>query len=130
MTKKTTQADSNASAEETQFAVIKTGGKQYRVVPGQVLPIELLSSGEESSGEESSGQNPAINFSEVLLVRSGDDIKVGTPLVAGASVKATIVGESKGDKVFAFKMRRRKGLRKKTGHRQKYTVVKIDEISA
>ena len=101
------------------YAVIKTGGKQYRVAEGDTLQIEKLAG---SAGE-------AIEFNDVLLVGGGDEVKVGKPVVTGASVKAEILSQDKGDKIIVFKMRRRKNYRRKQGHRQLYTRVKIKAIS-
>src|SRR5258706_13095824 len=100
------------------YAVIKTGGKQYRVEAGTQLRVELLA---EKVGA-------SVSFAEVLLVGSGDAVKVGAPLVAGASVKATVVSQGRGEKVRIFKMRRRKHFQKTQGHRQSYTEVRIDDI--
>jgi large subunit ribosomal protein L21 len=100
------------------YAVIKTGGKQYRVEAGAQLRVEALIAEVGAS----------VSFAEVLLVGSGDAVKVGAPLVAGASVKATVVSHGRGDKVRIFKMRRRKHFQKTQGHRQSYTEVRIDDI--
>src|SRR6185436_4488768 len=100
------------------YAVIKTGGKQYRVEPGAQLRVENL------EGEVGA----AISFGEVLLVGGGADVKVGAPFVKGAQVKATVVAHGRGDKVRIFKMRRRKHFQKTQGHRQGYTEVRIDDI--
>lgn len=100
------------------YAVIKTGGKQYRVSSGEKLKVELL---EAEVGS-------AVQFAEVLAIGAGDSVKVGAPFVDGASVKATVVSQGRGDKVHIFKMRRRKHYRKSQGHRQSYTEVQIDEI--
>ena len=103
------------------LAVIKTGGKQYIVKPGDIIDIEKI------TGEAGS----EVQFSDVLMVSDGKgDVKVGTPVVGKAKVKGTILGETKGDKITVFKFKRRKGYRKKTGHRQKYTSVKIDSIDS
>jgi large subunit ribosomal protein L21 len=102
------------------YAVIRTGGKQYRVAEGQMLQVEKL------PGEP--GQ--AITFDEVLLVGGGDKPKVGRPLVKGASVKAEIVDQGRDKKIIVFKLRRRKNYRRKAGHRQPYTQVKITGIKA
>lgn len=101
------------------YAVIRTGGKQYRVSEGDTLRIEKL------AGDVGS----TINFGEVLLV-GGEKVSVGTPLVKGASVSATITAQGRAKKVIVFKMRRRKNYRRKRGHRQQYTEVKITGISA
>ncbi|NOZ49361.1 MAG: 50S ribosomal protein L21 [Chloroflexi bacterium] len=102
------------------YAVIKTGGKQYRVEEGETLDVELL---KIPQGEQ-------VTFDEVLLVGNGDEVKVGQPLVAGAEVKATVLGLKKGPKVLIFKHSGRTTLRRKTGHRQKYTRLHIDSILA
>ncbi len=102
------------------YAVIKTGGKQYRVTSGQTLKVESI------SGDVGS----AIVLDKVLLVANGEALSVGTPLVAGATVSATIVAHGRGDKVRIFKMRRRKHYQKNQGHRQNYTEIRIDGISA
>ncbi|HUQ75480.1 MAG TPA: 50S ribosomal protein L21 [Burkholderiales bacterium] len=100
------------------YAVIKSGGKQYRVESGATLRLELLSA----------DVGAAVSFEEVLLVGTGDGVKVGAPLVSGALVKATVVSHGRGDKVKIFKMRRRKHYQKTQGHRQSYTEVRIDDI--
>ena len=102
------------------YAVIETGGKQYRVVEGETIDVELL---KVSPGEQ-------VTFENVLLVSNGEDVKVGQPVVEGASVQATVVGQSKGPKVLIFKHSGRTTMRRKTGHRQKYTRLHIDSISA
>jgi large subunit ribosomal protein L21 len=101
------------------YAVIRTGGKQYRVSEGDTLRIEKL------AGDVGS----AISFDEVLLL-GGDKVTVGKPLVSGAKVAAQIVAQERAKKVIVFKMRRRKNYRRKNGHRQHYTEVKITGISA
>jgi len=101
------------------YAVIKTGGKQYRVSEGELLKVEKI---EGNKGD-------AILFDNVLMVSRDGDVKVGTPIVEGAKVTGEIVTEIKSPKITVFKMKRRKGYRKKTGHRQKLTVLKIKEIS-
>ncbi len=102
------------------YAVIKTGGKQYRVAPEDVITVERL------EGEAGS----VITIGDVLMVASDGGLKVGAPLVAGASVSATIVEQTRGDKVIIFKKRRRKHYRRKNGHRQDLTVLKITGIAA
>ena len=102
------------------YAVIRTGSKQYRVEQGATVRVEKL---EGDKGKQ-------LEFDEVLLVGEGDDVKVGTPFVAGASVSAEIVAQEKGQKLVVFKFRRRKGYRRRTGHRQPYTALKILEITA
>ena len=101
------------------YAVIRTGGKQYRVSEGETLRIEKLPGDVGSS----------ITFSEVLLL-GGDSVSVGKPLVSGASVTGQIVAQDRAKKIIVFKMRRRKNYRRKNGHRQWYTEVKITGISA
>jgi large subunit ribosomal protein L21 len=101
------------------FAVIKTGGKQYRVVDGDQLKVEKL------AGEVGS----EIMLDQVLAVGEGTDVSLGTPLVAGASVRATVVSHGRHDKVTIFKMRRRKHYKKSQGHRQSYTEIRIDGIT-
>lgn len=101
------------------YAVIRTGGKQYRVSEGQTLRVEKLPG---SAGDK-------VTFGEVLLV-GGDTPKIGQPLVAGASVSAEIKAQDRGPKIVIFKFRRRKNYRRKTGHRQPYTELKITGISA
>jgi large subunit ribosomal protein L21 len=100
------------------YAVIKSGGKQYRVESGATLRLETLSA--------EVGAN--VSFDQVLLVSNGDAVKVGAPLVSGALVKATVVGHGRGEKVKIFKLRRRKHYIKNQGHRQNYTEVRIDDI--
>jgi large subunit ribosomal protein L21 len=100
------------------YAVIKSGGKQYRVESGKQLRVEALSA----------AVGDAISFEDVLLVGSGDGVKVGAPLVSGAKVKATVVSHGRGDKVRIFKLRRRKHYQKTQGHRQAYTELRIDDI--
>jgi large subunit ribosomal protein L21 len=100
------------------YAIIKTGGKQYRVKSGEQLRVEALSADVGS----------AVSFDEVLLVGEGDAVKVGAPLVSGAKVKATVVSHGRGEKVRIFKLRRRKHYQKSQGHRQSYTELRIDDI--
>ncbi len=102
------------------YAVIKTGGKQYRVIQGETLKIETV------AGDVGG----AIVLDQVLMVGNGDKISVGKPMLTGATVKATIVAHGRHDKVSIFKMRRRKHYQKHQGHRQNYTEIRIDGISA
>ncbi|CAH1387326.1 50S ribosomal protein L21 [Candidatus Nitrotoga sp. M5] len=102
------------------YAVIKTGGKQYRVVAGETLKIETV------TGEVGS----AIVLDKVLMVGNGDTVSVGQPLLTGATVTATIVANGRGEKIKIFKMRRRKHYQKHQGHRQNFTEIRIDGISA
>ncbi len=101
------------------YAVIKTGGKQHRVSEGDVLAVEKI---EGQKGD-------AVEFTEVLLVSKEEDVRIGRPFVEGAKVTGEIVAQEKGPKLIVFKMKRRKGFRKKTGHRQLLTRMKIKEIS-
>ncbi len=100
------------------YAVIRTGGKQYKVAPGEKLKVELL---EADVGAK-------LVLGEVLMVGNGDEIRVGQPTLAGATVSATVVGHGRGDKVTIFKMRRRKNYRRHQGHRQGFTEIAIDSI--
>ena len=101
------------------YAIIATGGKQYKVSEGDIITIEKLG---VEAGEK-------VTFDQVLAV-SGDDLKVGDPTVAGATVEASVVGEGKGKKVIVYKYKRKSGYHKKQGHRQAYTEVKIEKINA
>lgn len=101
------------------YAVIKTGGKQYRVNAGDKIRVEKL---DAQSGAE-------LVFGDVLLVADGDQVTIGQPLVGGAAVKATVLEHGKGEKVRIFKMRRRKHYRKTQGHRQQFTSLRIDSIT-
>ncbi|HWD22406.1 MAG TPA: 50S ribosomal protein L21 [Burkholderiales bacterium] len=100
------------------YAVIRSGGKQYRVQSGEQLRVEALAA----------QVGAAVSFDEVLLVGEGDGVKVGAPFVSGAQVKATVVSHGRGDKVRIFKLRRRKHYQKTQGHRQSYTELRIDDI--
>ncbi len=100
------------------YAVIKTGGKQYRVANGETLKIESL------AGDVGS----TVAFDQVLMVGEGESIKVGVPIVDGGSVKAEILAHGRGDKIRIVKHRRRKHYHKEQGHRQNFTQVKITEI--
>jgi large subunit ribosomal protein L21 len=102
------------------YAVIKTGGKQYRVAAGQKLKIEQIPA---DIGQE-------ITLDQVLSVGEGDQLKIGTPLVAGATVTATVLAQGRHDKVKIFKMRRRKHYQKRQGHRQNYTELRIEAVTA
>jgi large subunit ribosomal protein L21 len=107
-----------AESGVSMYAVIKTGGKQYRVTAGEKLKVEQIAA---DVGAE-------VVLDEVLLVANGDDVTMGTPLVSGAAVKAKVVGHGRGEKVRIFKMRRRKHYRKTQGHRQNYTEIEIVDI--
>jgi len=102
------------------YAIIQTGGKQYRVSEGDVLSVEKLA---VEAGKETT-------FSDVLLVVDGDKVNLGSPLVAGATVKAEVVDQYKDDKVIAFKFKRRKGYHRTVGHRRQLTELKFSKISA
>ena len=101
------------------YAIIATGGKQYRVSEGDVIRVEKLG---VEAGE-------TVTFDQVLLV-SGDEVKVGAPTVAGATVTADVVANAKAKKVIVYKYKRKTGYHKKNGHRQQYTAVKITKINA
>ncbi|MBS1211074.1 50S ribosomal protein L21 [Uliginosibacterium sp. 31-16] len=102
------------------YAVIKTGGKQYRVAAGEKIKVEQIPA---DVGTE-------ITLDQILMVGEGDSVKIGAPLVAGASVKATVLSQGRHAKIEIFKMRRRKHYQKHQGHRQNYTEIRIDVISA
>jgi large subunit ribosomal protein L21 len=102
------------------FAVIRTGGKQYRVVPNDVLKVEKLAG---EAGE-------TITFTDVLAVGSDAGVTIGAPVVAGAAVTATVIAQDRLDKVIIFKKRRRQNSRRKNGHRQHVTVLRIADITA
>ncbi len=101
------------------YAVIKTGGKQYRVQEGKVLKIEKLAA---DVGE-------TIKFDEVLLLKTDDGLKVGTPFVEGVEVEAKVLAQGKARKIVVFKYKPKKNYRKKQGHRQPFTSVRIEKIS-
>ena len=102
------------------YAVIKTGGKQYKVAAGEKIKVEQLAA---DVGQE-------IVIDQVLAVGSGADLQVGTPWVAGATVSATVLAQGKHDKVRIFKMRRRKHYQKRQGHRQNFTEIQIGAVNA
>ena len=102
------------------YAVIKTGGKQYRVEPNDVIEVERLPV----------DAGATLEIAEVLALGGGDATRIGTPLVDGARVAATVLAHRRGEKVIIFKKRRRKNYRRRTGHRQDLTVLRIDRISA
>ena len=101
------------------FAVIKTGGKQYKISAGEILKVELL---------ENSKPDTKIEFNEVLAYGDENSIEIGRPTVNGAKVEANLIKNSKERTVLVFKKRRRKNSRRKNGHRQKYSMVKIEKI--
>jgi len=100
------------------YAVVKTGGKQYKVAPGEKLKVEQMPA----------DVGAQVVLDQVLLVGEGDNVRLGQPVLAGASVQATVVSHGRHDKVRIFKMRRRKHYQKHQGHRQNYTELKIDTI--
>ncbi len=101
------------------YAVIKTGGKQHRISEGEMLNIEKITG---DKGDE-------VVFNEVLMVADEGNVRIGTPLVEGARVVGEIVAQMKGPKINVFRMKKRKGYHKKTGHRQQQTSMKIKQIS-
>ena len=101
------------------YAVIKTGGKQYRVSAGNKIKVEQIPA---DVGSE-------ITLDQVLMVGEGESVKIGSPVVAGAAVTATVLSHGRHDKIKIFKMRRRKHYQKHQGHRQNYTEIRIDGIS-
>jgi len=102
------------------YAVIEAGGKQHRVVEGETLKLEKI---EVATGE-------TVEFDKVLMIGGGDDVKIGTPVVAGAKVTAEVVTQGRHKKIKIIKFNRRKHYRRETGHRQWFTEVKITGISA
>lgn len=107
-----------AEKKDKKFAIVKTGGKQYRVSEGDVLDIEKL---DVEEGKD-------VNFDEVLLVADGEKVEVGQPTVKDTKVKAKVLSQEKAPKIVVFKFKKRKNYRKKTGHRQKMTRVQIEKI--
>ncbi|MBP7781663.1 MAG: 50S ribosomal protein L21 [Burkholderiales bacterium] len=101
------------------YAVIKTGGKQHKVIVGEKLKVELIAAEIGSK----------ITLSEVLMVANGEEVVIGTPVVAGATVEATVVAQGRHKKVRIFKMQRRKHYQRRMGHRQYYTELKIEAIN-
>ena len=102
------------------YAVVKTGGKQYKVAPGENLKVEQIPA---DVGAE-------VILDQVLLVSEGEAVRLGQPTVAGATVKATVVAHGRGEKIRIFKMRRRKHYQKHQGHRQNYTELSVESINA
>jgi large subunit ribosomal protein L21 len=100
------------------YAVIETGGKQHKVSPGEILRVEKL------EGEVGS----PVEFASVLMIGTEEQVKIGQPQITGASVEAEIVGQGRAKKVIIFKHKKRKGYRKRQGHRQYYTSLRIKEI--
>ncbi len=114
-----TLAVQEGELEKTMYAIINSGGKQFRVEEGETLRLEKL---DAQPGDK-------IELDQVLFVKTEDGVKVGAPLVENAMVTATILAEGKGRKVIIFKKKRRKQYRRKTGHRQLYTEVLVDSIT-
>ena len=102
------------------YAVVRTGGKQYRLGIGDSVKVEKLPN----------EVGNIVELSQILMVSDGSEVKVGTPLVTGASVKAEIVGHGRNKKIRVFKMKRRKKYRRTQGHRQAFTQLKVTEINA
>ena len=102
------------------FAVVKTGGKQYKVAPNDVIKVEKLSGDAGSS----------VDLADVLMLGEGEDLTVGAPTVEGAVVRAEVLEQTKGDKVVVFKKKRRQGYRRTRGHRQELTVLRVTDILA
>ena len=101
------------------YAIIQTGGKQYKVSPGDVVDVETLDA----------DASDVVLLDQVLAIGEGDDVSIGTPNVAGASVSGELVEQGRGKKIIAFKMKRRKGYKRKKGHRQNFSRVRIVEIT-
>ena len=104
--------------EGLMYAIIESGGKQYRVQKGDVIDVELLDT--EANG--------AVEFKQVLFINNGSKIKIGSPHLSNSIVRGEFVSQISGPKVVAFKYKERKGIRRKVGHRQKYARVKITDI--
>ncbi len=102
------------------FAIVTIAGQQFKVSEGQELLVNSLDAQEGDS----------ISFDDVLLVSNDENVSIGSPIIDSANVKATVIGEDRGDKVIIFKKKRRKGYKVKNGHRQPYTRIKIDAINA
>ena len=102
------------------IAIVNIAGQQFKVTEGQELFVHQL---EASAGS-------SISFDQVMMVDNNGSVQVGTPVLSNATVNATVIGNQKGDKVIVFKKKRRKGYQKKNGHRQSFTKIKIDSISA
>jgi len=100
------------------YAIVESGGKQYKAVPGATIEVDRLHVEEGAQ----------LNLDQVLLVADGEDVKVGTPVIKGATVKATVVEHFKGKKIIVFKYISAERYRRKKGHRQQYTRLQIDEI--
>jgi large subunit ribosomal protein L21 len=101
------------------YAVVKTGGKQYRITIGEKLKVEQIPADVDSQ----------IELTEVLMIADGDNIQIGSPLLTGAKITATVISHGRGEKIRIFKMRRRKHYQKRQGHRQNFTEIRIDAIN-
>jgi large subunit ribosomal protein L21 len=110
----------NFEKEDSMYAVIKTGGKQYKVAPGDIVRVESL---DAQKGD-------TIELKDVFMIADGDKVSVGKPSLASAKVTAEVVEQDRGEKLLIFKHRRRKGFRKTNGHRQNYTAIKVKDIIA
>jgi len=102
------------------FAVIKTGGKQYRVVPGQIVQVEKIEA----------DKGATVSLGQVLMIGRDEGVEIGRPALMEATVTGEVLAQIRGPKVIVFKKKRRKGYRKKTGHRQSLTVIRIKEIAS
>jgi len=102
------------------FAVIKTGGKQYRVAPGQIVQVEKIEA----------DKGTTVSFDQVLMIGKDEGVEIGRPTLTAATVTGEVLGQIRGPKLIVFKKKRRKGYRKKTGHRQSLTVIRIKEIAS
>jgi large subunit ribosomal protein L21 len=102
------------------IAIVNIAGQQFKVTEGQSIYVHQLEATADST----------VTFDQVLMVESNGSVKVGTPVISGAKVSATVIAHQKGDKVIVFKKKRRKGYQKKNGHRQSFTKIKIESISA
>ena len=102
------------------YAVITTGGKQYKVAPGDVVKVETFGA----------KKGDTIEIKDVFMIADGDKVTVGKPMLANAKVTAEVMGDGRGEKLLIFKHRRRKGFRKTNGHRQNFTEIKVKEIIA
>ena len=102
------------------YAVIKTGGKQYRVTVGEKLKVEQIPADIDSQ----------LDLDQVLMIADGDDVTIGNPVIAGAKVTVSVVSHGRGDKIRIFKMRRRKHYQKRQGHRQNFTELQISSVNA
>ena len=101
------------------FAIVTIAGQQFKVEEGQEIFVHQLAANEGDS----------LSFEDVLLIDNGSNVTIGNPAISGAAVRATVLGHQKGDKVIVFKKKRRKGYKKKNGHRQRFTKIKVDSIA-